>query len=460
MAVSTSARFSLSSDSVEALRRQISGSVLLNNEDGYDAARTIWNAMIDRSPTLIVQPASTADVVAAVRFAAEQDLPIAVRGGGHNVAGLAICDDGLMIDLSRMRRVDVDPERKTARAQGGATWGDFDAATAAHGLATTGGAISTTGIGGLTLGGGLGNLMRSYGLACDNLLSCEVVTANGDVVTASTAENPDLFWGLRGGGGNFGVVTMFEYRLHPVSQVLGGLLMFPKERARDLIRTYRQVTASAPDALGAAFTVTHAPDGTPVCALAICYNGPIDEGERAIKPFRDFGTPIAGAVGPVPYTATQTMVDEAFPPGLQNYWRSHFLTDLTEEGMDILIDQFSRVSSPLAGILIEDLGGAVARVSPDATAFNFRDYTYNLAILGRWADPSQADAGIAWTRGVHEAMQPFAAGVYVNYLSVGEQADRVRAAYGEEKYARLVELKNRYDPTNRFCFNQNIAPSA
>ena len=285
MAVSTSARFSLSSDSVEALRRQISGSVLLNNEDGFDAARTIWNAMIDRSPTLIVQPASTADVVAAVRFAAEQDLPIAVRGGGHNVAGLAICDDGLMIDLSRMRRVDVDPERKTARAQGGATWGDFDTATAAHGLATTGGAISTTGIGGLTLGGGLGNLMRSYGLACDNLLSCEVVTANGDVVTAGTAENPDLFWGLRGGGGNFGVVTMFEYRLHPVSQVLGGLLMFPIDRARDLIRLYRQVTASAPDALGAAFTVTHGPDGKPVCALAICYNGPADEGERVIKPF-------------------------------------------------------------------------------------------------------------------------------------------------------------------------------
>jgi hypothetical protein len=460
MAVRTSPRSSLSPDSVDNLRRQITGNVLLPNEDGYDTARTVWNAMIDRSPTLIVQPESTADVVAAVRFAAEQDLPIAVRGGGHNVAGLAVCDDGLMIDLSRMRQVDVDPERKIARAQGGATWADFDAATTAHGLATTGGAISTTGIGGLTLGGGLGNLMRSYGLASDNVLSCEVVTASGDVVTASTAENPDLFWGLRGGGGNFGVVTMLEYRLHPVSQVLGGLLIFPVDRARDLIRLYRQVTASAPDALGVSFVLTHAPDGTPVCALAICYNGPADEGERVIKPFRDFGAPIMGEVGPVPYTATQTMVDEAFPPGLQNYWRSHFLTDLTDEGMAILIDHFSRVSSPLAGLLIEDLGGAVARVNPDATAFNFRNYTYNLAILGRWADPSGADAGIAWTRGVHEAMQPFAAGVYVNYLSVGEQSDRVRQAYGEEKYARLVELKNRYDPSNRFCFNQNIPPDA
>ena len=324
-----------------------------------------------------------------------------------------------MIDLSRMRRVDVDPERNTARAQGGATWGDFDTATAAHGLATTGGAISTTGIGGLTLGGGLGNLMRSYGLACDNLLSCDVVTANGDVVTASTAENPDLFWGLRGGGGNFGVVTTFEYRLHPVSQVLGGVLLFPIDRARDLIRLYRTVTEAAPDALGASFVMTHAPGGPPVCAVAVCYNGPTDEGEQVIKPFREFGPPLAGEVGPVPYTVVQTIFDAGFAPGLLNYWRSHFLTDLTNEGMDILIDQFSRVSSPLSAILIEDLGGAVARVSQDATAFNFRDHTYNLAILGRWADPSGADAGIAWTRGVHEAMQPFAAGVYVNYLSVG-----------------------------------------
>jgi FAD/FMN-containing dehydrogenase len=460
MAVSTTPRRSLSPDSVEALRRRIDGSVLLEGEDGYDTARTVWNGMIDRSPTVIVQPASTGDVAAAVRFAADQDLPIAVRGGGHSAAGLAVCDEGLMIDLSRMRGVAVDPERKTARAQGGATWADLDAATAAHGLATTGGAISTTGIAGLTLGGGLGNLMRSYGLALDNLLSCEVVTASGDIVFASTAENPDLFWGLRGGGGNFGVVTMFEYRLHPLSQVLGGLLIFPIDRAGDLLRVYRRVTETAPDALGTSAVLTHAPDGTPVCAVSVCFNGPIDEGERVIKPFRDFGTPIMGEVGPAPYTAIQAMFDEGFPAGMHNYWRSHFLTDLTDDGIDILVDHFSRVASPLSAILIEDLGGAVARVSRDATAFNHRDYTYNLAIIARWLEPSEGDASVAWTRGVHAAMQPFAAGVYVNYLSVGEQADRVRAAYGEEKYARLVELKNRYDPTNCFRFNQNIPPDA
>jgi FAD/FMN-containing dehydrogenase len=460
MAVSTSPRSTLPSDAIDALRRQITGHVLLSGEDGYLDARTVWNGMIDRSPTVIVQPESTADVVATVRFAGEHDLPIAVRGGGHNAAGLAVCDHGLMIDLSRMRAVEVDPERRIARAQGGTRWGDFDAATQAHGLATTGGAISTTGIAGLTLGGGLGNLMRSYGLACDNLISAEVVTADGDIVTASVTENPDLFWGLRGGGGNFGVVTELEYQLYPLSEVLGGLLIFPVDRARDLFRLYRQVTETAPDALGTTAVLTHAPDGTPVCAVLICYNGPIDEGERVIKPFRDFGEPIVNAVGPMPYTAIQSIVDEGFQAGMNNYWRSHFLTDLTDEGIDILVDHFSRVASPLSAILIEDLGGAVARVGRDETAFNFRNYTYNLAILGRWADASEADANIAWTRAVHAAMQSYAAGVYVNYLSVGEQNDRVRQAYGEEKYDRLVELKNRYDPGNRFCFNQNIPPSA
>jgi FAD binding domain-containing protein/berberine-like enzyme len=387
-------------------------------------------------------------------------LPISVRGGGHSVAGHAVADGAVCIDLRRMRAVTVDPSARRATVQGGAVWEDVDRATMPHDLATTGGTFWDTGVGGLSLSGGIGYLMGTAGLTCDNVVRATLVTADGDIVEAGPEGDPELLWAIRGGGGNFGVVTMLEYRLHPVSQVLGGLLIFPVDRARDLIRLYRQVTASAPDALGVSFVLTHAPDGTPVCALAICYNGPADEGERVIKPFRDFGAPIMGEVGPVPYTATQTMVDEAFPPGLQNYWRSHFLTDLTDEGMAILIDHFSRVSSPLAGLLIEDLGGAVARVNPDATAFNFRNYTYNLAILGRWADPSGADSGIAWTRGVHEAMQPFAAGVYVNYLSVGEQSDRVRQAYGEEKYARLVELKNRYDPSNRFCFNQNILPDA
>jgi FAD/FMN-containing dehydrogenase len=317
MAISTTPRPTLSSDAIEHLRRQISGRVLLPGDDGYDTARTVWNAMIDRSPTLIVQPTSTADVVAAVRFATDQNLPIAVRGGGHNAAGLAVCDDGLMIDLSAMRTVEVDPERQTARAQGGARWAEFDAATHAHGLATTGGAISTTGIAGLTLGGGLGSLMRSYGLACDNLISVELVTANGEVTTASATEHPDLFWGLHGGGGNFGVATMLEYQLHPVDQVLGGMLLFPVERAPELLRLYRKATATAPDALATTAALLFAPDGTPVIGLVVCYNGPIADGERAIAPYREFGTPIVDTVGPMPYTAIQSMLDEGFGPGFQ-----------------------------------------------------------------------------------------------------------------------------------------------
>jgi FAD/FMN-containing dehydrogenase len=459
LAISTTPRLTLSPDAIDQLRRQISGRVLLAGDDGYDTARTVWNAMIDRSPTLIVQPASTQDVVAAVQFANDQDLPIAVRGGGHSAAGLAVCDDGLMIDLSAMRAVEVDPAQRTARAQGGARWSDFDAATQAHGLATTGGAISTTGIAGLTLGGGLGSLMRSYGLASDNLISVELVTANGEVVTASATENPDLFWGLHGVGGNFGVATMLEYQLHPVDQVLGGMLLFPVERAPELLRLYRKVTATAPDALATSAALLFTPDGTPVCGLVICYNGPIADGERAIVPYREFGTPIVDAVGPMPYTAIQSMLDDGFGPGFHSYWRAHFLTDLNEGGIATLVDHFSRAASPLSLVLIEHLGGAVGRVGRDETAYDHRDYEYNVAIIGRWAEPTQADPNIAWTRALSDALQPYAAGVYVNYLGAEEQADRLRAAYGDKKYARLVELKNRYDPTNRFPFNQNIKPA-
>jgi hypothetical protein len=459
MAVTVTARRTLSNDAISSLRSQVSGSVLLPGDAGYDTARSIFNASIDRSPMVIVQPLNTADVQAAVRFASTQDIPISIRGGGHSASGLAVCDDGVMIDMSCMRAVVVDSERRTARAQGGATWGDFDAATVAHGLATTGGAISTTGIGGLTLGGGLGNLMRSYGLACDNLISAEIVIASGEVVIASATDYADLFWGLHGGGGNFGVVTEFTYQLHPVPQVLGGMLLFPVERAPDLLRLYRSVTETAPDALGASFAMTHAPDGTPVCGVTICFNGAVDEGERVIAPFRAYGTPIVDMVGPVPYTMVQSMLDAGFGPGSHNYWRSHFLTDLTPDGIDILVDHFSRATTPLCTVLVEDLGGAVARVGRNETAFNHRDYTYNLAVIGRWVDPAEADATTAWTRGISDAMKPFAAGVYVNYLSIGEQADRVRQAYGDEKYARLVEIKNRYDPANRFSYNQNIAPT-
>jgi FAD/FMN-containing dehydrogenase len=357
-----------------------------------------------------------------------------------------------------MRRVEVDPDRRVARAQGGALWADFDTATAAHGLATTGGAISTTGIAGLTLGGGLGNLMRSYGLTCDNLLSAEVVTANGDVLTASASENADLFWGLRGGGGNFGVVTEFTYRLHPVSQVYGGLIAFPAELARDLLLRFQEVTGSAPDALGSAAIHGRLPDGTPAAASMACYNGPVAEGERVIRPMRDLGTALMDAIQPMPYKTIQTLFDAGAPHGMLNYWRSHFLTGLSDAGIETLVDHFRQ--APAGGqVLIENLGGAVQRVGREETAFNYRDYVYNLSILARWADPAESAAHIAWVRGLSDAVRPHTQGVYVNYLALEEQADRVRAAYGDEKYARLVELKDRYDPANRFCFNQNIPPS-
>jgi FAD/FMN-containing dehydrogenase len=444
---------------IEALRSVFSGAVLLPGDNGFDSARAVWNGMADRTPSLIVQPVTTSDVVTAVNFAHDQNLPIAVRGGGHSAAGLGVSIGGLTIDLRRMRQVDVDPDRQTARAQGGATWAEFDAATHAHGLATTGGVISTTGVGGLTLGGGIGNLMRSYGLASDNLLSAEVVTADGMVITASATEHPDLFWALRGGGGNFGVVTSFEFQLHQVDQVFGGMLLFPAERAADLLRVYREVTKTAPNALATYAALLSAPDGTPVCGLVICYNGPADEGEAAIKAFRDFGPPIVDTVGAMPYPALQTMLDEGFPSGLPVWWRAHFLKQLSDEGIAALVDHHAKRPSPLSVLLLEHLGGAVARIARDETAFDNRQSEYNLAIIGRWTEPGQADPTIAWTRAVTAAIQADTDGVYVNYLGLGEQTDRIRAAYGEEKYARLVTVKNHYDPANRFCFNQNIKPT-
>ncbi|MCC6792106.1 MAG: FAD-binding oxidoreductase [Thermomicrobiales bacterium] len=433
--------------------------VIVPGDAGYDAARSVWNGMIDRRPAAIARCGSTADVVEAVRFARDQGLPIAIRGGGHNAAGLAVCDDGLVIDLTRMRRVEVDPSARVARAEGGATWGDLDQATQAHGLATTGGAISMTGVGGLTLGGGLGYLMRSYGLACDNLLAAEIVTATGDVVRADADHDADLLWALKGGGGNFGVVTSFEFRLHPVGDVLGGMLIHPVERAPEVLRFYREFAANAPDEAIVFAALLHTPDGMPAVAIVAAYNGAIAEGERVLKPLRDFGPPVADLIAPIPYTGLQTMLDAGFPSGLPVYWRSHFLTDIDDDLLDTLIARFKTSPSPLSALLIEQLGGQVARVPRDATAFDHRDADFNLAIIARWPDPAMADACIAWARETWDATKGHARGVYVNYLGVGEAGDRVRAAYGEEKYARLAEIKRRYDPDNIFCFNQNIKPA-
>ena len=437
------------------------GEILRPSAPDYDVARKVWNGMIDRRPAYIARCKSVADVQSAIRFALDENLAISVRGGGHNAAGLAVCDDGVVIDLSGMRDVVIDPVGRTARVSGGATWGEFDRAAGQHGLATTGGAVSTTGVAGLTLGGGLGWLMRSYGMTCDNLIGAEVVTADGRVVHASATENPDLLWALQGGGGNFGIVTTFEFQLHPVTTILGGMLLYPLSKARDLLRAYRDVARTAPDALTVFAAMLHAPDGTPVVGFVICYNGPADEGERAIKAMRDFDKPIAGEVGPMPYTALQGMLDDGFPSGLQVHWRSEFLASIPDDLIEAAVSAFERVPSPLSALMFEQFGGAVQRVAADATAFDNSDAEFNLVIVSRWADPADAEKNVAWARATSEAARPFTNGrVYVNYIGAGEAPDRVRAAFSKEKFARLVDVKRKYDPKNVFRMNQNIPPNA
>ncbi|MBW3634229.1 MAG: FAD-dependent oxidoreductase, partial [Chloroflexi bacterium] len=354
--------------------------------------------MIDRRPAAIARVRTVDDVVAAVRFGRDHGLEIAIRGGGHNAAGLAVVDDGLVIDLTEMNQVQVDPERRTARAGGGATWGDFDAATQAHGLATTGGAISMTGIAGLTLGGGLGYLMRSRGLACDNLIGAEVVLADGSVVRTSETERPELLWGLRGGGGNFGVVTEFEYRLHPLDGVYAGLLLYPRDRAVEAFQNYREQTASAPDELTTFFALLSTPDGVPVVAYVPAYAGEAEAGEAAVAGYRALGEPIADMVGPMPYLALQQMLDEGFQSGPHVYWRSHFLTGLPDEAIDIMVAAANAAPSPMNSVLVEHVGGAVSRVGKDETAFDHRDAEYNFAVIAKWIDPADADTNIAWAR--------------------------------------------------------------
>jgi FAD/FMN-containing dehydrogenase len=446
---------------IEALRASLGGALLRPGDEGYDEARSIFNGMIDRHPALIVRCASPGDVVKAVKFAREHDLMVSVRGGGHNVAGNAICDGGLMIDLTPMKGIQVDPAAQTVRAQGGLTWADFDRETQTFGLATTGGAISSTGIAGLTLGGGFGWIGRSYGMACDNLISADVVLADGSFVRASADENADLFWGLRGGGGNFGVVTSFEFRLHPVGQVLGGMLVHPFERAGEVLRMARDFNQSAPDASSMFAALMTTPEGHKVVAMLVCYNGPIADGEALLKPLREFGPPLADLVAPMAYTQQQQLLDEGFPFGLQNYWKSEFLKELSDEAIDLLVEKFAAVPSPLTAIVLEQFGGAYRNVASDENAFSHRDFDYNFVIISRWTDPAEADIHIQWARDIWSAVQPYAAGVvYVNYLEGGEEgASRIKAAYAGN-YDRLVALKAKYDPTNFFRLNQNIKPAS
>jgi FAD/FMN-containing dehydrogenase len=448
----------LDATTIAGLRSRVRGPVLTAADAGYDAARRIWNAMIDKRPALIVRCAGAADVLEAVRFAATHEVLTSVRGGGHNVAGTAVCDGGLMIDLSPMKGIQVNPAARTAWAQPGLSWQEFDHETQAFGLATTGGVVGETGIAGLTLGGGVGWLVRQYGLTCDNLLAADVVTADGQLRRASPEENDDLFWALCGGGGNFGVVTAFHYRLHPVSTVLAGLVVHPRSAARDVICFHRDFAAAAPEEFTSRVGLRTAPDGRPVVALASCYCGDLGEGERVLRPLREFGSPLVDDMKPMPYTSLQGMFGPAFPWGNRNYWKSSFLRALPDAAVDAVIEQADRAQSPLSSVALEYYGGAASRIAADATAFPHRAATFNCLILGQWCDAAEDPMHIGWARECWEAVRPWSSGAaYMNALGNDEGAQTVRDAYGAN-YPRLAALKAKFDPMNLFRLNQNIAP--
>ena len=442
------------------LAKGFRGEFVRRDDAGYDEHRAVWNGSIDRHPGLIARCAGVADVIAAVSFARENGLPVAVRSGGHSFPGHSVCDDGLVIDLSLMKGVRVDPDARTARVQAGVLLGELDRETQAFGLAVPAGIVTHTGVAGLTLGGGIGWLMRKFGLTIDQLQSVDLVTAGGDFVKASNDENADLFWGVRGAGANFGVVTSFEFRLHPVGPgVLGGVVIHPLAKAKAALSFYYEYSHSAPDELCAdAFFLT-SPDGDPVFAISVCYIGPMEEGERVLEPLRRFGPPLADEVGPVAYTELQAVGDVFFPAGLNYYWKSHFLKEITNDALEATVSHFARVPSPRSLIVFQQFGGAVSRVAHSETAFRHRNAQYDNFAASIWTDPRDVDMHQQWVREWWDMMNSFSIGAeYVNNL--GEEGeDRVRAAYGDN-YERLVALKHTYDPTNFFRLNANIQPSA
>ena len=451
----------LSEAAITAFRRRLAGSLLYPGQTDYDEARTIWNRLIDRRPALIARCAGADDVVTALRFAREHDLLLSVRGGGHNVAGNAVCQGGLMIDTSLMKGAQVDPVSSTIVAEAGLRWKDLDAATQRFELATTGGIVSTTGIAGLTLGGGHGWLARKHGLTCDNLRAVRVATADGRVVTASAEEHPDLFWALRGGGGNFGVVVSFEFRLHPLAGVVAGLLLHPLSRAREVLKVYREVAATAADDLAVYVIVTVWHDGNPVIAIVPCYSGPPERAAEALRPLRGLGPALLDTVRPLTYGELQTMFDATNPAGAW-YYRSGYLDgDRVHDDrfVDVLLDHCDFPSpSPLSRIVIEHLGGAVSRVGPEATAFSHRKSELDLIVIAGGFGPAETERNVQWARDTWGALRPFmSGGVYVNYLAGDEGPERVRAAYGST-YERLAAVKRRYDPDNMFRLNQNVSP--
>ena len=446
----------------------IEGAVLLPGNSQYESARRVWNAMIDRRPALIVRVASVGDVVRSLKFASENGLLVAVRGGGHNVAGNAVCDGGLVIDLTPMKGVRVDAEEGYAHAGAGLTLGELDRETQTCGLAVPSGLISTTGIAGLTLGGGIGWLSRQYGLTCDNLISADLVMPDGSVVTASSTENTDLFWGLRGGGGNFGIVTSFQYRLHPVRMVVGGPIFHPFDDAARTLGFYRAFAGGLAEACTSVAMLVTAPPapflptaahGRPISAIMVAHCGAADDAERTIRPLRSHGIAVADLIKPIPYLALQTLNDPMSPPGVRHFWKSEFLTDLSPGAIDALIDGFSVVPSPFSAILIHHLGGAVARVGEDDTAYSRRKKEFLVVIDAAWVDAADDETNIAWARNVWATLRSFSAGgTYVNFLG-DEGPDRVRDTYGDTKLARLRMLKAKYDPGNLLRLNQNVLPA-
>jgi FAD/FMN-containing dehydrogenase len=465
----TAVQTPLGTTAFDELDGSFSGELLLPASPGYGAARAIWNGAIDRRPACIARCTGVADVVAAVRFAREHDLVVAVRSGGHGVAGHAVCDGGLVIDLSPMKGIRVDPQARTARAHAGVLWGELDRETQLHGLATVGGIVTHTGIAGLTLGGGIGWLSRKHGATVDNLLSVELVTADGDLLTASESANPDLFWGMRGGVGNFGIVTSFEYRLHRVGPtVLAGPIFHPLGEGPDVLRFYRDFVAAAPDELTTIFELSVAQPlpflptevhGKPIVMVGACYAGPPEEGADVVRPLKEFGNPIADLLEPQPYLALQSMFDSFVPHGWHRYWKALELPPLTDEAIDTLVERASAQTSPKSYCIVFQLGGALSRVGGDDTAFSLRDAAHNVNINAVWTeDDAEPERHIAWAQDFFDALQSHASGrVYLNFLG-DEGQGRVRAAYGEQTYERLARLKRVYDRTNFFRLNQNIQP--
>ena len=444
---------------VREWQARFEGHLLTPSDGNYETSRRIWNGMIDRRPSLIARCGSHKDVSVAVRLARAEKMQVSVRGGGHGVAGTAVSDGGLMIDLSLLKDIRVDPLAREATSAPGVLWGEFDRAAEAYGLATTGGQVSHTGIAGLTLGGGLGYLMGKHGAVCDNLLSVEMVMADGEMLTASMDKNSDLFWAVRGAGANFGVITSFRYRLHPLGQVLAGLLLHPRDRAAELIAFHREFLAGTPDELDTTIGFLNSPDGAPLVGIVVVYAGPLEEGERVLKPLRQFGPPIADLVRPVAYTEAQSMLDNAVPTGDRYYWKSNFVNELSPDLGRVLKEGANAMPSTLSMILMFEIKGEMKRVPKDAMAFDHRDANFELSIIGHWTDPTHDDVNVRWARDVWTAAQPFVSpAVYSNHMTGDEGEARIQAAYGASKYAKLARLKATYDPDNFFCLNHNVRP--